>query len=229
VRVLDVDAVIFDLDDTLYPEREFAFSGFAAVAEAFQTLWGDAAAATRQMIELFDSPDRPRVFDALLRLRGIGHDPRVIEAMVDTYRRHSPRIELYPDARRCLDRLHHRVALGLITDGPTHTQESKVAALNLRDWIRVTVLTDTLGPGSAKPHPRAFEVLAEQLRVGHCRCVYVADNPTKDFIAPNALGWTTIQIRRSDGLYRDRVAPPGGQPGAIMDSLDQLEIARVPG
>lgn len=248
--MLDVDAVIFDLDDTLYPEREFAFSGFAAVAGAFQHFFGDAAQATRQMIELFDTPDRPRVFDALLRIRGIQPAPGVIDAMVETYRRHTPGIRLYPDARRCLDRLRGKpdagvapvfnrcspgdreaiqrqhAALGLITDGPARTQEIKIEALGLREWVDAVVLTDALGPGLGKPHPRAFECIAEQLRVERYRCVYVADNPSKDFVAPNSLGWTTVQVRRADGIYRDRSAPPGGQPAAIIESLDELEIAK---
>ena len=38
-----VKVVAFDLDDTLYPEREYAFSGFAAVAEAFEQRLGEPA------------------------------------------------------------------------------------------------------------------------------------------------------------------------------------------
>jgi putative hydrolase of the HAD superfamily len=32
-------------------------------------------------------------------------------------------------------------------------------------------------------------------------CVYVADNPIKDFIGPKALGWGTVRIRRKQGLH----------------------------
>ena len=31
--------------------------------------------------------------------------------------------------------------------------------------------------------------------------VYVADNPRKDFIAPRALGWRTVRIRRRGGEH----------------------------
>jgi putative hydrolase of the HAD superfamily len=31
--------------------------------------------------------------------------------------------------------------------------------------------------------------------------VYVGDNPAKDFIAPRALGWSTVQINRPTGTY----------------------------
>lgn len=32
-------------------------------------------------------------------------------------------------------------------------------------------------------------------------CVYVADNPQKDFITANKLGWMTVQICREGGEY----------------------------
>ena len=46
-------AVIFDLDDTLYPEREYAFSGFATVAQAFETELGDPGTTVAEMRRLF--------------------------------------------------------------------------------------------------------------------------------------------------------------------------------
>ena len=53
----DVQAVIFDLDDTLYPERVYVSSGFAAVAAAFQDKLGNSQLACREMEDLFDASD----------------------------------------------------------------------------------------------------------------------------------------------------------------------------
>jgi len=53
-------------------------------------------------------------------------------------------------------------------------------------------------------------------------CIYVADNPAKDFIAPNALGWGTVFIKRPGGIYADREAPRGGLPQAAISTLDAL-------
>ncbi|HUU82014.1 MAG TPA: HAD hydrolase-like protein, partial [Phycisphaerae bacterium] len=74
-----------------------------------------------------------------------------------------------------------------------------------------------------KPHTRAFETMAERLRINPARCAYVADNPAKDFIAPNVLGWRTVQIRRADGIYRDNSPAEGGRPGAVIETLDLLD------
>jgi putative hydrolase of the HAD superfamily len=34
-------------------------------------------------------------------------------------------------------------------------------------------------------------------------CLYVGDNPQKDFYGARILGWKTVQIKRPDGIYKD--------------------------
>ncbi|UCC28699.1 MAG: HAD family hydrolase [Phycisphaerales bacterium] len=220
-----IKAVIFDLDDTLYPERAYAFSGFGAVATAFKDLLGDPAETTKQMERLFDSKHRRRVFNELLDRRGLPGDQQLIDRMIDTYRTHRPTITLHPDADRILTHLQGRYELGLISDGPSISQWAKIDALGLRSRLDEIIITSDLDPDYAKPHPAAFEQMAKRLDVEARQCVYVADNPAKDFIAPNALGWTTIQITRPDGIYTGLCAPDAAQAKRIIDTLDDLSKA----
>lgn len=225
-----VKAVIFDLDDTLYPERAYAFSGFDAVAAAFRDPLGDPATAAAEMRRLFDTEHRPRVFNALLRERGPRDAERersasvkeLVECMIETYRTHAPTICLHVDADTALTRLRGRYKLGLITDGPAVSQWAKIDALGLRGRLDEIIITAELGAQHAKPHPRAFELMAERLDVAPAACVYVADNPAKDFIAPNALGWTTVQIVRPDGIYRDEPTAAKGEPEHTITTLSEL-------
>ncbi len=214
-------AVIFDLDDTLYLERDFARSGYESVATAFAQQLGSAQLAVAAMLKNLDSPNRHRVFDATLADLGVPVDAALLRAMIDHYRNHLPRIRLCDDAERALQRLSTSARLGLITDGPRVTQANKIVALGLRPRIHELILTDELGPGLGKPHPRAFVSIAAALGVAPANCIYVADNPSKDFVAPNTLGWTTIQIRRPGGLYADRQPPVGGAPQRVITSLDE--------
>ena len=251
-----IKAVIFDLDDTLYPERAYAFSGFAAVASAFKDLLGDPSETTGQMQQLFESEHRRRVFNELLDRRGIPGDQQLVDRMIETYRTHRPTITLHPDADRILTRLRGRYKLGLISDGPSVSQWAKIDALGLRSRLDEIIITSDLeafrtsssgtplsspldkggkrgvdrrtGTGTAlstdyaKPHPGAFEQMAKRLDVQPGQCAYVADNPAKDFIAPNALGWTTIQITRPDGIYTGVRAPDAAQAKHIIHGLDDL-------
>jgi len=217
-----IAAVVFDLDDTLYAEREYAYSGFSAVAKAFADRLGDPTNAAARMHQLFDSEHQPRVFNALLTELGLDEDSKLVEAMIEVYRTHRPTIRLHDDAEMVLNKLRPVYRLGLLTDGRFLTQELKIDALGLRDRFDAILITSELGPGFGKPSLRPFEFISTRLQVIGSRSVYVADNPAKDFVGPNALGWMTVQILRADGVYADQKPVPGGEPHQVIDTLDRL-------
>jgi putative hydrolase of the HAD superfamily len=241
-----IRAVIFDLDDTLYPEREFAFSGFAAVARTFAEELGNPRGLANRMRQLFDTEHRRRVFNRLLdELQQADQAAALVPRMIETYRTHRPDIELFPDASKALYELAGRYKLGLITDGPARMQRAKLHALRLveasasRDTHRLEggatadiaehefpfdaiVVTDELGPNMGKPGTGAFELMAARLGVASGECVYVADNPAKDFVAPNRLGWRSVRIVRPGGVYADAPTAEGGTPQETISSLDEL-------
>lgn len=222
VEMTTTQAVIFDLDDTLYAERSYAFSGFAAVALELQDRLGDPHETAADMRRLFDTEHRPKVFDAILAKHNLTDTSSLVAKMIDVYRTHQPSIALHLDADAVLTQLRPQYKLGLITDGPAISQWAKIDALKLRNRITRIIVTDDLGPNLSKPHPRAFELMAEQLSVRPQECVYVADNAAKDFIAPNTLGWTTVLVKRDDGIYREAMPPTGGAASIELESLAHL-------
>jgi len=217
-----IGAVVFDLDDTLYAEREYAYSGFAAVAEAFADRLGDPRDSAARMRRLFDTEHRPRVFNALLAELKLIEEPKLVAAMIEVYRAHRPTIRLHDDAELVLNKLRPEYRLGLLTDGRSSTQGLKIDALGLRDRFDAILITSELGPGFCKPSSRPFEFISTRLQVVGSRTVYVADNPAKDFVGPNALGWMTVQIRRAGGVYSDEKPVPGGEPHQVIETLDGL-------
>lgn len=217
-----VQAIVFDLDDTLYPEREFAFSGFEAVSQAFSDrLSADFDLASR-MRSLFDSEHRHRIFNVVLDEIGVDDPQPIIQEMIETFRTHAPVIHLHNDAERAIKRFRNSHKLGVITDGYAVTQHAKVNALDLKSNVDAVIVTDDFGREFWKPHPRAFEEMQQLLNVSGEHSTYVADNPAKDFIAPNALGWHTVLIHRKGGIYNEAAAAGGGEPDRRITSLDQL-------
>lgn len=217
-----MQAVIFDLDDTLYAERDFVLSGFRAVDSWLQSelaISGFAEAARRH----FDSARRGRIFDAALADLGVADPARLVPQLVAVYRAHSPQLALLPDAERALRHLRPRSRLGLLTDGYAATQRNKVAALGLAPWFDALVFTDDLGREHWKPSPVPFRRMMALLGVPAPECVYVADNPLKDFAAPNELGWRTVQVRHRAAEYARQVPPTAAHvPGVVLQNLDEL-------
>lgn len=226
-----ITLVAFDLDDTLYPEREFVRSGFRVVSDYLvrrgivdRPLFGALEAA-------FDAGVRGDTFNRVLEAAGVRPDPDLIGTLVDVYRSHRsefgvvrPAIQLAVDARCALGDLRRRdLRLGLVSDGPLAAQEAKVEVLDLGRRFDAVVLTDTWGPAFWKPHPRGFRELAERLGVPPAGCVYVADNPAKDFAGPAAAGWRpSVRVRRPGGPHADAPNPADGSVAATIPDLGAL-------
>jgi putative hydrolase of the HAD superfamily len=192
--------VVFDVDDTLYLERDYVRSGFAAVdawAAAELGVDGIADAAWEQFL----TGRRGDTFDVALRARGVEPTPATVDQMVACYRSHRPDITMLPDAAARVEQIRGRAELVAVTDGPLASQRAKVAALGVARWAALVVFTEEFGPGFAKPHPRAFELVEAHADTRGTDNVYLADNPAKDFAAPRALGWRTVRVRRPDSLH----------------------------
>lgn len=224
-----VRLVVFDLDDTLYPELDYVYSGFAAVAAAIKDELRTEADLAGRMKAIFDSGNRSRVFDALLAEFDRPAETALIRRMVELYRSHRPRISLFGDADLALRLLGGRYHLALLSDGYLISQQRKIEALQLASRIDRIVLTDELGREYWKPDPRPFAMLESAFGLPGALCAYVGDNPSKDFVAPNRLGWQTIMVRRPEALYAHLPAAEQGQPACQIESLDHLADALAPG
>ena len=215
------NVLVFDLDDTLYPECDFVQSGFLAVDEwlrEHKSLPGFALAAQTQ----FTAGARGNIFDLALKKLGAPFEPELITELVQIYRSHQPRLQLHPDAAWALDHFRPRMKLAILTDGYLVTQQNKVAALGLQSRVDSIIYSDEFGREHWKPAETPFRKLVDSLQCDHLECVYVADNPEKDFVAPLALGWRTIQVVRPSGEYCRRAPHPAGQPAQQIQSLYEL-------
>lgn len=217
--MLKVRCVVLDLDDTLYLERDYVRSGFRACSRIFD----DPVVRTaffEQAWSAFQTGRRGDIFDYTLGL--LSQPLGLVPELVAAYRQHTPCIQLLDDARNFLLRLHRRVPLAVITDGPTASQRNKAVTLGLPQWCEPIILTAEFGQGYSKPHPRAFEQVERVFRCRGSDCVYIADNPAKDFEAPHRLGWQTVRLRRAQGLHAD--VPSGADVDREVQNLSGLEF-----
>jgi putative hydrolase of the HAD superfamily len=214
--------VVLDLDDTLYLEKEFVRSGFAAVGSWMRTEHGIAgfgSACTR----LFDTGIRGTIFDHALKALHPAIPPVAVSDLVEIYRRHPPQIALADDAVRFLPRLRC-VASALISDGPFVSQSNKVAALDLERHIGKLILTAALPAGCGKPSPAAFEMVETWSQRSSAEHVYIADNPAKDFIAPRRRGWLTVQIQRPGRIHVGEAPTSAHAAVHAIESLDEIQL-----
>lgn len=218
--------IIFDLDDTLYLERDYVFSGFAAVAKWCEDELGiDAATTLSEFRQLFDEGVRGETFDRWLMRRNLPSD-RWVVPMVEAYRRHTPQIRPFPHIPEMLSDLAKETTLALISDGFEPVQRGKLDALKLASHFDDITFTDSLGRDARKPSPAAFHALAKRKSVEPAHAVYVADNPLKDFRAARAAGMKSIRFRHPLGIYRD-FEPQTADDAPDWDAAADKELAAL--
>ncbi len=220
-----LQAVVFDLDDTLYPEHAYVQSGFRAVAAWAERRLGIPYTSGAVALQgLFAAGVRGDTFNRWLEGFGVAPDERVSQ-VVQIYREHRPEIAPYPEVRGLLPRLHDHYRLGLVSDGYLEVQRNKWASLGLGVYFDGVVFSDELGRAAWKPSPQPFMRILEKLSVAGENAVYIADNPKKDFLGAKHVGMRTIRVRRAEGLYStEEPASPAHAPELEIENLTQLAI-----
>ena len=178
--------IVFDLDDTLYKEIDFWHSGMKAVARAAASV-SDAPALYARMMSVPDP-----LAGAITVASAESGIPE--KTLVDVYRYHRPEISLDSEAAYALASLRDRGEhLSLITDGRSRTQRTKIDVLGLSRFIPSSRVSISEEIGATKNSSLPFERLMD-LNPSEKKWTYVGDNPEKDFLHPNRLGWTTVML-----------------------------------
>lgn len=211
----------FDLDDTLFAERDYLHSAWREIAARVEAAHGLARGTALDV--LFSA--RGNAFDALraFLVGRFGERAEDVAWMVDTYRRHRPDIALKPGAERLLATLigsGHRLAL--VTDGRGVTQRAKIEALGLDRLIDPAYILISGEIGAEKLSGEPFRRLDALARCR--RRFYVGDNPAKDFLWPRRLGWTAVMVRGDGTAIHPQTLPADEayHPDITIDCLSQL-------
>lgn len=188
--------IVFDLDDTLYNEKEYVRSGYRSIAEVLT----EVECVEEKLWCAFEQ--KKSAIDEVLRTEGI-YTEQLKQNCLLRYRCHSPSIHFLTGVKELLLKLRlEGYMLGVITDGRPEGQRAKIKALDLEKLVDYIIITDELGGIEyRKPNDTAFVIMKEYFDVGYEDMCYVGDNINKDFIAPEKLGMKCIWFRNRDGVY----------------------------
>jgi len=171
--------LVFDLDDTLYKEIDFVKSGYESI---IQNLMLPENTIDNMMTWYFKGLN---VFDLLIINFNLSIDK---ESLLDIYRHHYPSLQLPESTKKVLNYFRKsNQPMSLITDGRSKTQRNKLKSLGILDFFDKIIVSDEIG--SSKPCIENYKAV---MSLEYKDYVYIADNTTKDFIAPSLLKWDTF-------------------------------------
>lgn len=193
--------IVFDLDDTLYPEITYVKSGIRAVsvflAENYQL---SEKQLNLEMNAFLNENGRNLMFNNILSKYGL-NKRYIVDKCLSVYRSHNPDISLYKEAKLCLEKLNH-FSKYLVTDGNIKVQRKKILALELTHYFKKTIPTYQYGQKYSKPSTYCFDKIRNLEKIfNNSDLVYIGDNPYKDFINLKKSGYNTIRVLT--GGYKD--------------------------
>jgi len=223
----DVKLIVFDMDDTLYPEREFVFSAYKVVSEYVLSKFN--VFIEDELKRRFSEGQRGDLFSVVLNDLGVDFTEVDIKELVNIYRSHRPRISPYADTILISKIKSAGYKIGLITDGWSSVQKNKWEALGLQENFDYVVFTDDFGVEYWKPSHKPFSHICESAGVSFNQALYIADNPSKDFKAPNELGMKSIRIKRFGGenissRYKSDIYRAQAEVASLVEVLDLLKL-----
>lgn len=218
--------VAFDLDDTLFRERDFCRSGFRFLCNLHKESLSPAE--TETLLQKMDAAlaDRENPFspyEDIFKNKGLeGFD---IRNEIEIYRNHLPEsLHFSEEVEEVLENLSSRgIRMALVTDGRSGTQRRKIEALGLDRFIAPDLILISEETGYDKHSRNNFAVVVRAFPEAK-GFFYIGDNPGQDFYQPNLMGWTTIQAPS----HPDNVHPPSKPassayaPGHILTDFTDL-------
>jgi len=224
-----IDAVLLDLDDTCFDQREFLAGAFGAVARRAGEL-GVGEVRLRDALETTAAAgsDRGRIIDRALQTLGASVP---VGPLVNAFRSYRPaRLSPYPGVRESLGQMRCFAPVGLVTNGDPAGQRAKLAALGLDDAFDVVVFSDELGRSFRKPHPAPFCQALRLLGADPGRSFFIGDHPDRDVAGAQYVGIRAIRVRTGEYASRpDVVTPWRTAPDAASALRVLCELACAPG
>ena len=150
--------VAFDLDDTLYPEREFVHSGFTAVAQHLADLGViDAESFFTTATSLFIAGARGNIFNLALERLAVVFPAARIGELVRVYREHQPQIRPFAGSPKLLQLLKAKgVVLALISDGPWPNAAEQAPRFGTGSLFRSSGVYGSPWRGLGQAQPQSF-------------------------------------------------------------------------
>lgn len=216
---MTVDAVLFDLDDTLCAYQRtsgevldvaFERAGVDPFfdVDAYYSRFDDYLGDAETVGEL-----REHCFVDIAEQAG--RDPDLALQVADAYaaERDQSSVDPLDGAAEAVDALAEDHHLGLVTNGPPGMQREKLAAVGLDGAFDVSVFAGFEAP--AKPDPAPFHRALDALAVPADRAVHVGNSLRTDVPGAQRAGLRAAWLRQDD-------ADPDPQPEYVLEGMADL-------
>ena len=198
--------LVFDVDDTLYEQIVPFENAYKSLFDMdidmeqfylFSRYYSDVKfEASRNGEMTMDEYHIYRIREAAKDLDVFLTDEQALN-MQKEYKKNQQKLQMSDITISILDLAKkNNVKLGIITNGPSEHQWSKVKALSVERWIDKENIIVSGDYGINKPDVRIFEIMQEKLQLPNDSLYNIGDSLENDIVGANNAGWEAIWINR---------------------------------
>jgi len=208
-----IDAICFDLDGTLFDDRQYVRAGLLAAADLLNRETG-VDPSDELLSAYFQRGIKEGTFDTVLAELGVSTE--LVGELVAAYHANDAPLVPFPDAESTLERLASDYEMAVVTGGTNG--EAKLGRLGLDGYFDAVIVAPV--GGCSKQEPEPFEAALAELNTTPAQTAVVGDRPAVDFAQPNRLGMTTIRVLR--GQYATVPASRATEPDLVVEDLSSV-------
>ena len=214
-----IKAVIFDLDNTLYDQREYIKLLLKLISRIISQEYGlESEKNYHWLIDhwIKKGPFYKYYFDDVVTHFDLKKEE--IRRFIDISQTFKPdTMQLYPEAEKVLSELKKKYRLFLLTDGNVLAQRNKIEALKISGFFEKIIFTAEF---KQKPHPSSYLEVLNSFSLNANEVACVGDNPLVDFCSPNELRMITIRIKK--GYFKDEIGEKNHEAKTSILELNSL-------
>jgi len=199
-----IKAVIFDIDNTLYPSHEFAElarkNAINAMIRAGLELDEKKIEKELELVIRKKGSNYPNHFDDVLKKFKVRNKAKYVAAAVAAY--HDTKITIlpYPEVPNVLLRLRDKkIRLYIASEGLEVKQWDKLLRLQIAQYFDDVFVVDQKEGGKNKMF---YERVSRKIGIEPSECIMVGDKEDKDIIPAKKAGFKTFRIFR--GPYAEK-------------------------
>ena len=224
-----IEAVVFDLDDTLWPIAPTILRAEKAMVEWIRANVPEVAARwdvnTLKLLRASIIAANPALKNDVMALRRgtilaafdeCGGNQAQAEQAFAFFRAERQKVTFYPDALPALERLSKRFRLGVISNG-----FASVETIGIAHHFETVVSAHEVG--ISKPDPQIYQACIERMGLAPERMLYVGDDPANDIIGPQAVGLKAAWINRSGDAWPQTLGGSGSSASPPANQFRDLE------
>lgn len=223
-----IKAVIFDLDDTLWPivpvivrAESILFDWLRMHAPKVAQQYSIEEMRKRRLALLAENPHFAIDLHALRRaalcevFASCGEDAAKADHAMKVFSDARNTVTPFDDVHPILTRLKGRVALGSISNGV-----ADLGTIGMAHYFQASVAAHSFG--RAKPDPAIFHAACDALGVIPAEAVYIGDDPVLDVEGAQQAGLRAVWMNRSM-LQPRRILPDHIAPDGVCTTLYELD------